>query len=97
MGAGYVLGADSAPLMAFSASVGGPLATARAEAASLLQLLLDVRQHYSHHLLVFVDCLVVLDILQKWGHSDFHLGPRRLYILLLSAHSYTSCVSGLVV
>ena len=79
-GAGYVLGADPAPLMAFSASVGGPLATARAEAASLLQLLLDVRQHYSHQaqLLVFVDCLVVLGILQKWGHSDFHPGPKEI-------------------
>ncbi len=96
MGAGYVLGTDPVPIMAFSARVGGPLSTARAEAASLLQLLLDVQQHYSHqaHLLVFVDCLVVLDILQKWGRSDFH--PRRLYTLLLSTCSYTSYASGLV-
>ena len=39
MGAGYVLAADPEPIMAFSARVGGPLASARAEAASLLQLL----------------------------------------------------------
>ena len=80
MGAGYVLGADPVPVMAFSARVGGPLSTARAEAASLLQLLLDVRQHFSHqtHLLVFVDCLVVLDILQKWGRYDFHPGPKEI-------------------
>ena len=80
MGAGYVLGADPVPIRVFSARVGGPLSTARAEAASLLQLLLDVRQHYSHqtHLLVFVDCLVVLDILQKWGRSDFHPGPKEI-------------------
>ena len=61
--------ADPEPIMTFHARVGGPLATARAEAASLLQLLLDTRQHYIHriHLLIFVDCLVVLDILRKWG------------------------------
>jgi hypothetical protein len=46
MGAGYVLGADPVPVMVFCARVGGPLSSARAEAASLLQLLLDVRQHY---------------------------------------------------
>jgi ribonuclease HI len=66
--------------MVFSARVGGPLASARAEAASLLQLLLDVRQRYGYHvhLLIFVDCLVVLDILRKWGHSDFHPGPKEV-------------------
>ncbi len=37
-------------------------------------------QHSSHqtHLLVFVDCLVVLDILQKWGRSNFHPGPKEI-------------------
>ena len=51
--------------LSFHARVGGPLVTARADAASILQLLRDVRQHYIHrvHLLIFVDCLVVLDIL----------------------------------
>ena len=80
MGGAYVLGADPDPVMVFSARVGGPLASARAEAASLLQLLLDVKQRYGHHahLLIFVDCLVVLDILRKWGHSDFHPGPKEV-------------------
>ena len=80
MGCAYVLGADPDPIMIFSARVGGPLASARAEAASLLQLLLDVRQRYGHHvhLLIFVDCLVVLDILRKWGHSDFYPGPKEV-------------------
>ena len=80
MGAGYVLGADPVPIMTFCARVGGPLASARAEAASLLQLLRDVRQRYTHqvHLLIFVDCLVVLDILMKWGRSDFHPGPKEI-------------------
>ena len=52
----------------------------RAEAAGLLQLLLDVRQRFGHyvHLLIFVDCLVVLDILKKWGHNDFHPGPKEV-------------------
>jgi hypothetical protein len=81
MGAGYVLGADPVPIMAFSARVGGGhLASAQAEATSLLQLLLDVLQHYSHqtHLLVFVDCLVVPDILQKLGHNNFYPGPKEI-------------------
>ncbi len=46
MGAGYVLGADPLPIISFFARVGGPLASARAEAASLLQLLQDVRQRH---------------------------------------------------
>ncbi len=69
MSAGYVLGAEPQPIISFFARVGGPLASTRAEAASLLQLLRDVRQRYSNrvHLLIFVDCLVVLDIIRKWG------------------------------
>jgi hypothetical protein len=79
MGAGYVLGADSLPIISFFARVGGPLASARAEAASLLQLLLDVRQRYSNsvHLLILVDCLVVLDSI-IWGRSDFHPSPKEV-------------------
>ena len=80
MGAGYVLGADPAPTLTFFARVGGPLATTRAEAASLLQLLLDVRANDNHNvnLLVFVDCLVVLDILSKWGRNDFYPEPKEI-------------------
>ena len=65
MGAAYVLGTDPDPTMFFFARVGGPLASARAEAASLLQLLQDVRRRYGHHvhLLIFVVILVILDIL----------------------------------
>ncbi len=39
MGAGYAIGDAPLPIRVFSASVGGPLASVRAEAASLLQLL----------------------------------------------------------
>ncbi len=39
MGAGYVLGADPEPILILSVRVEDPLASARAEAASLLQLL----------------------------------------------------------
>ena len=42
MGAGYVLGTDPEPIKTFYARVGGPFASTRAEAASLLQLLRDV-------------------------------------------------------
>ena len=56
MGAGYVLGTDLDPTMTFRARVGGPLSSTRAEAANLLQLLLDVRQRYNHrvHLLIYL-------------------------------------------
>jgi hypothetical protein len=76
MGGAYLFCADPDPIMIRSSPLQCPLASARAEAASPLQLLLDVRQRYGHHvhLLIFVDCLVVLDILRKWGHSDFHPG-----------------------
>ena len=80
MGAAYVLGAGPDPIAIFFARVGGPLASARAEAASLLhwQLLRKVQGRYGRHvhLLLFVDCLVILlDILRKWGRSEFH--PAR--------------------
>ena len=77
MGAGYVLGDDPVPILTFHARVGGPLAS---EAASLLQLLKDVRLCYIHrvHLLIFVDCLVILDIMRKWGRSDYHPGPKEI-------------------
>jgi hypothetical protein len=80
MGAGYVLGTEPESIISFFAWVCGPLASARAEAAGLLQLLLDVLQRYSCqvHLLKFVDCLVVLDILRKWERSDFHPGPKEI-------------------
>ena len=42
MGVGYAVGDDVIPLMTLSRRVGGPLASVRAEAASLLQLLRDV-------------------------------------------------------
>ncbi len=77
MGAGFAVGIDEEPLMTYSASVGGPLAPLRAEAASLLQLLRRVRERFPDHadLLVFIDCLVLLDILLKWGRSDFQPQP----------------------
>jgi ribonuclease HI len=80
MGAAYVLGADPDPIAIFFARVGGPLASARAEAASLLQILRDVKGKYGRHvhLLIFVDCLVILDILRKWGRSEFHPDPKEI-------------------
>jgi hypothetical protein len=69
---------DEAPLMTLSLRVGGPLASVRAEAASLLQLLLDVAGQYGRNvrLLIFIDCLVLLDILRKWGTYNFHPRPQ---------------------
>jgi hypothetical protein len=66
--------------MTNSVSVGGPLAPLRAEAASLFQLMRLVRERYPGHanLLVFIDCLVLLHILMKWGQSDFQAQPRDI-------------------
>ena len=78
MGAGFALGRKKEPLMTYSASVGGPLAPLQAEAASLFQLLSRARAHFQGcaDLLVFIDYLVSLDILLKWGRSDFQLQPQ---------------------
>ena len=73
MGAGYATGAERETETSFSASVGGPLSTL--QGASLLQLLLDLSNQLSTPLLVFVDCLVLLDILQRWGQVSFHPHP----------------------
>jgi hypothetical protein len=56
MGAGYVLGDQPELMLTFHARVGGFLATTRAEAASILKLLQDVRMRKGHgvNLLVFV-------------------------------------------
>ncbi len=51
MGAGIALDIQKEPLMTYSLSVGGPL---------------DPLQQHAN-LLVFIDCLVLLDILLKWG------------------------------
>ncbi len=39
-----------------------------------------MRQWYSNqvHLLIFVDCLVVLGIIRKWGRYDFHPSPKEV-------------------
>ena len=60
------------------APVGGPLALILPEAASLLQHLRDVADKYDSQtsLLIFVDCLVLLNILSKWGRHDFHPNPK---------------------
>jgi hypothetical protein len=85
VGPGYVLGAEPQPKISFFARVGGPLASTQAESASLLQLLRDVRHRYRNgvDLLIFVDCLVVLDIIRKWGRSDFHPSPKEVVHFLL--------------
>ena len=75
MGAGYVTGTEQEVQTSFSACVGGGLSTLRAEAASLLQLLLDLRGRPPTPLLVFIDCLVLLVILQRWGQASFHPQP----------------------
>jgi len=82
MGTGFVVGLDRTPLLELAAQVGGPLAALRAESAGLLYLIRRVRDQFGEaepvRLLVLVDCLVLLDILQKWGASEFYPDPRDI-------------------
>jgi hypothetical protein len=80
MGAGYVVGDKHIPLRVLAAPVGGPLASIRAEAASLLKLLRDVAANPGCHtpILIFVDCQCLSSILSKWGRHDFHPNPKEV-------------------
>jgi hypothetical protein len=91
MDTGYVDGDDRVPLMILSSPVGGLLASIRSEAAGLLQLLLNIATNHGPHvrLLVFIDYLVLLDILRRWGTHNFNPQPKEavhfdvIYPLLL--------------
>ena len=83
-----------------SSWVGGPLASVRDEAASLLQFLRDVSIKYgrSVRLLTFIVCQVlldILDILRKWGTHNFHPRPKEvvhfdvIYPLLLELRQWS--------
>jgi hypothetical protein len=78
--AGYVTGTDLIPLMTLSAPVGGPLASLRAEAASRLHFVNKADEKYGRHIhrLVFINCLILLDILHKWRRSNFHPRPKDI-------------------
>ena len=80
MGAGYVVGDAHIPLRVLAAPVGGPLASLRAEVASLLKLLRDIAVSPGRHtpILIFVHCLCLLGILSKWGRHDFHPNPKEV-------------------
>ncbi len=78
MSAGYVVGADPVQVEVLAVRVGGPLSTLRAEAAGLLQLLTRLSRIQQAPLLVFIDSLVLLDILQKWGNTSFNPWPNDI-------------------
>ncbi len=61
MGAGFAVGTERTPLMQFSAPVGWPFSSLRAEAASLLHFLRRVQERFpdQRDLLIFIDCLVL--------------------------------------
>jgi ribonuclease HI len=69
-------------MMTLSAPFSGPLASLRAEGASLLHFVNKAAEKYGRqiHLLVFIDCLILLDILlvHKWGLSNFHPRPKDI-------------------
>jgi hypothetical protein len=70
MGASFILVDEpgSEALIVFSAPVGGPLASLRAEAVGLLHLLRKAKVRFcgAVPLLIFIDCLALLMILKKW-------------------------------
>jgi hypothetical protein len=51
--------------------VGGSLSSLQAEAAGLLQLLCRLHETHPAPLLVFVDSLMLLNLLQHWGKANF--------------------------
>ena len=76
MGAGFAVGTDKVTAAVLAVRVGGPLSSLRAEAAGLLQLLCSLRTSHPAPLLVFVDSLVLLNILQNWGTANFNPEPN---------------------
>ena len=79
-GAGYIATREDNIILDFSAAVGGPAVPLRAEAAGLLHLVVSVREREGTetNLLIFIDCLVLLTILCKWGSADFWPGPLEV-------------------
>ena len=81
MGTGYAVtsGLDLTPIQRFSAPVGGPLASSRAEAVGLLYFLHWLLDHPgSARVTVFIDSLGLLQILSQWGRADFWPGPKDI-------------------
>jgi hypothetical protein len=78
MSAGYVVGTGQIPDEELAVRVGGPLSSLHAEAAGLLELLTLLGAEQQALLLVFVDSLVLLDILQSWGRANFHPRPNDI-------------------
>jgi hypothetical protein len=74
MGAGVVVGLGREPELLLTFPVGGPLSTLRSEAAGLHALLAETPLEVP--LLVFIDSLVLLLILLRWGSADFWPSPE---------------------
>ena len=67
-----------------------------AEAVWLLYLLQKVKMHFDRaiSLLVFIDCLVLLQNLQKWGRSDFGQIRAISFTLMSISLSFRNSTSG---
>ena len=79
-GSGFVVtkGEILDPILEFSSPVGGPFASTRVEAVALLCLLEQVSDSLIPltRLIVFIDSLCLLDILSRWGRTNFWPGPK---------------------
>ena len=76
MGAGMVIGKGPQPEFSRSFPVGGPLSSLLPEAAALHEVVSVVPD--DSPLLIFVDCLVLLVILARWGQEDFWPDPEDI-------------------
>ncbi len=74
----YVVGADPVPVEVLAVREGGPLSRLRVEAAGLLQLLSRLSEKQQAPLPVFIDSLVLLNILQKWVIASFNPWPNDI-------------------
>ena len=76
MGAGVTVGGNPVPDLNLSFPVGGPLSSLRPEAAAVHEVVSIVPD--DSPLLIFIDCLVLLVILARWGQEDFWPDPEDI-------------------
>ena len=76
MGAGVTVGGNLVPDIDLSFPVGGPLSSLRPEAAAVHELVSTVPD--GSPLLIFIDCLVLLVVLSRWGQEDFWPDPEDI-------------------
>ena len=70
------MGGNLVPDIDLSFPVGGPLSSLRPEAAAVHELVSTVPD--GSPLLIFIDCLVLLVVLSRWGQENFWPEPEDI-------------------